>query len=92
MKDLFPPYADRAIFVAADIDPSETVAMVSNYERTMGFPWTYAIADRDVLVKLNVIQTDTKYLVSREGVIVYQGGWGVHDASTWRPALDKLVL
>ena len=25
--------------------------MVRDYERTMGFPWTYAIADRDVLVK-----------------------------------------
>ncbi len=92
LKDLFPRYASQAAFIAADIDPSETETMVRDYERTFGFPWTFATAERSVLEKLNVTQTDTKYLVDRDGIIVYKSGWGAHDETVWRSALDKLVL
>jgi hypothetical protein len=88
---VFPPYADRVAFIAADIDPSDTVDMVRAYEQSKGFSWTYALAPRQTLEKLNVTETDTKYLVRRDGVIVYAAGWGRHDAATWRAALEELT-
>jgi hypothetical protein len=78
-------------FIAADIDPAETTAMVRDYRKTTGFNWTYTIADAATVERFNVLRTDTKFAVDRRDVITYQGGYGGEDATTWQAIFDKLV-
>jgi hypothetical protein len=65
--------------------------MVRDYQKTTGFPWTYAMGNPKSIQSLNVISTDIKYVVDRNGVITYQGGYGVEDAKTWTKLLQGLV-
>jgi hypothetical protein len=91
VNGIFPPYAGQVSFVAADIDPLETPAMVRDYQKTTGFNWTYAMADVATVQRFNVLRTDTKFAVDRRGVITYQAGYGGEDAKTWQAIFERLV-
>ncbi len=77
--------------IAVDIDPSETSAMVVDYAKTTGFPWSYAMGDPQMLQRFKVLQTDTKFAVDSRGVITYQAGSVGEDAKTWQGILQKLA-
>ena len=78
-------------FIAVDIDPSETPAMVVDYAKSNGFPWTFAMGDAPTLQRFKVLQTDTKFVVDSRGVITYQAGSVGEDAKTWQGILQNLV-
>jgi hypothetical protein len=91
LKDVYPAYADKLSFLAVDIDPDETVAMVRDYRTSTGFPWTYAMGDASILQRFRVTQTDIKFGIDGRGIITYQAGYGAEDAQTWKPIFDRLV-
>jgi hypothetical protein len=91
LSSLYPRYAGQVSFIAADIDPTETPAMVRDYQKTTGFNWTYVMADAATVERFTVLRTDTKFAVDRRGIIIYYGGYGGEDAPTWKSVLDTLV-
>ncbi len=90
MKEIYPRYAGRANFVAAGIDPTEGPEILRTYQQDNGYPWTVALADRDVLERYNVISTAIKFAIDRQGIITFQGGYGVVDAATWEQVFEEL--
>lgn len=65
--------------------------MLRAYKQSQGYPWTVALAGRDVLQRYNVVSTSIKYAVNRDGIIVHQRGYGVEDAQTWERVFRELL-
>lgn len=62
-------------FVAIGIDPTEGPDVLQAYRDAMGYPWTVALGEREVLERYGVVSTAIKYGVDRQGVITFHRGW-----------------
>ncbi len=65
--------------------------MLRAYADSNGYPWTVTLGEREVLESYGVTSMATKFAVDRQGVIAFERGYGVLDASGWEGVLEDLV-
>lgn len=78
-------------FLAVGIDPTEGPDVVRAYVEANKYPWRSALGNPDTLVAYNVNSTAIKYAINRQGVISFQGGYGVEKDETWTKIFEGLV-
>ena len=91
VKNVYPKYADKVIFLAIDLDTSETAQYIEQYKNTMGMEGIdFAPGNAKVLSDYQITHTTTKYAVGSNGVILYKGS-GVFDEQQWETLFNALV-
>jgi hypothetical protein len=78
-------------FLAVGIDPTENAAVLQRYQQQQGYPWPAAVGNREIIEAYRVISTSIKYGIDRDGVVVYQRGYGTPPESEWRALLERLA-
>lgn len=89
-KTIYPLYEDKVAFVAVDLDSNEKAEIIKRYVQENGFVGDFAIAHAKVLRDYNVRYTTTKYVIDKEGKIVYAGS-GPLKENEWKIMFDTLL-
>ena len=91
VKNVYPKYADKVIFLAIDLDTSETASYIQQYKDAMGLEGiNFATGNGRVLSDYQITHTTTKYAVGRNGAILYKGS-GVFNEQQWEVLFNTLV-
>jgi len=91
LQTIYPAYADRLGFVAVGVDPAEGADLLRKTAASRGYSWPIAKGSPEMLKTFGVLTTSTKFAVDRSGIITYQAGYGVGDATTWRKVFEGLT-
>lgn len=82
---------DRIRIVVVFIDPTDPPAALVDWRQRFGRPeWDVALDGERMTRDFRVQYLDTKYLLDREGNIVYTDVVML-DPNVWRPAIEKVV-
>ena len=68
-KSIYPKYKDKVLFIDVDVDLTEPEEAIRDFRDSNGYPVTFAIGNKDVLVNYKIISTSTKYGI-KDGIIV----------------------
>ncbi len=90
-KDIFPNYADKAAFIAIDLDLNENADLIRKYKEKMGLRnIEFAEGNKRILSDYSIIYTTTKYAIGKNGEIIYKGS-GVFTKEQWEVLLNGLA-
>ena len=90
MKDVYPEFADRVAFIAVGQDPTESLELLEKTRKQRDYPWPVAEPDRNLLLKLRVLQESTKIALDARGVIIYRRQ-GSGDKEEWTEVFRELA-
>ena len=88
-KNIEDAYKDNVEFISVGMDLNENNEMLEKYRTANGRPGSFAMGNVDMLKDYSVLYTTTKYVISREGVILYKSS-GVLSADNWKVIFDSL--
>ncbi len=91
LKNVYPDYADRVLFIGIGQDPSESARDVREYAEDNGYPWGMAPYDGSVILDYRVIQQSSKVAVNGAGVITFRDGYGKLSTGEWRDVFEELI-
>ncbi|MBI2145526.1 TlpA family protein disulfide reductase [Candidatus Woesearchaeota archaeon] len=90
-KAVYPEYNGRVNFLAIDLDPKESTAVIAAYQKKSGLDdLLFAPANIEVLQDYGISATTTKFAIDRNKTILWRGS-GEVDEKTWRIILDGLA-
>lgn len=89
-KDVYPEYKDKVAFVAVDLDVNENAQLIGSYKKRNGFLGDFAPGTRKILLDYSITSTTSKYLISKDGIIVFKSS-GEVSKETWRKLFSALV-
>jgi peroxiredoxin len=69
-KSVYPKYKDKVMFIDVDVDLTEPEEAIRAFRDSNGYPVTFAVGNKDVLVNYKIISTSIKYGI-KDGIIVY---------------------
>lgn len=91
VRNVYPNYADKVIFLAIDLDPNENAELINNYKNRKNLQGIdFAEADINVLSNYGITHTTTKYAIGKNGLIMYKGS-GVFNEQQWDILLSGLA-
>ena len=85
----FPAYGNTE-FISVSIDMNENAQTLDSYRKQYNRPGLFAPGNAEILNDYNVIYTTTKYVISKDGVILYKGS-GVLSSDNWKIIFDALA-
>ncbi|MEK7214434.1 MAG: hypothetical protein AAB289_02410 [Chloroflexota bacterium] len=77
--------------IVVGIDPGEGPEVLRAYASSNGYPWKVAQRNPELLERYRVTSTSTKYVVGKDGIIVYTASYGVGDVNSWRQLFERLA-
>ncbi len=91
-KQIYPEYKDKIEFVAMDLDAEEDAKTIEEFVKRYGFESlkNFALANEKTLVDYRLTQTSTKYLISRDGTVVFSHS-GATNTDGWKKIFDSLL-
>lgn len=91
-KQVYPAYEDKVEFIAVDMDLEEDAAMIRAFVEKHSFQplKNFALADQKMLVDYRITQTSTKYLINRDGVIIFTHV-GAISKEDWTKVFESLL-
>jgi thiol-disulfide isomerase/thioredoxin len=91
LKNVFPEYKDKLIFIAMDLDTTENAETIRQYMRAGGITGVdFTTGDLKVLSDFKVTSTTTKFALGADGSIIYKGS-GAFNEQQWSVLLDALL-
>lgn len=88
IEKVFPKFGG-AEFISVSIDLNENAEALEKYRTSYNRPGLFAPGNEAILKDYNVIYTTTKYVISKDGVILYKGS-GVLTSDNWKIIFDSL--
>ena len=88
MGKLYPQYPGVEL-LSMSIDPNDSRQMLQEY-KIKGRPGLFAQSNQDVLSNYNVVTTTTKYVIDRDGIIIYRG-IGPLAEENWKTIFDAVT-
>lgn len=91
-KQVYPNYADRIEFVAIDLDTEEDAQTIDAFVQQHGFGSlkNFAPANEKTLVDYRITQTSTKYIINRDGIVVFSHS-GATNTDGWKKIFESLL-
>lgn len=90
VKDVYPQYKNNVTYLLVDLDLKEGKDIIARYRDRNGFVGTFATGNAAILRDYAVTYTTTKYLISKDGIIL-RASSGEIDAGTWKRAFEALA-
>lgn len=73
LKSIYPNYQGKVNLLVEDVDVEENSSIIANEVSSRGYFGTYAIPNVPMLEAYKIYETSTKYVLSRNGTILYSG-------------------
>ncbi|MBI2971809.1 MAG: TlpA family protein disulfide reductase [Candidatus Aenigmarchaeota archaeon] len=91
-KQVYPAYANRIEFIAADLDLEENKEVIDAFVKRYGFEGfrNFALPQEQLLVDYRITQTSTKYLINRDGIVVFSHS-GATNTEGWKRIFESLL-
>ena len=90
MKEIQPKFASEVTFVAIDIGYRDSKEL-QVFAQKENHPWLVGLANREILVALDVKVQSTKIAIDADGVIVYKAGYGKGTNEEWLSVFETLT-
>jgi len=79
LKTLYPKYQDKVNFVVVDVDIEENAATIAKEVNSRGYLGTFTLASVPMLQNYKIYDTSTKYVLGRNGTILFSGSGEVNE-------------
>lgn len=91
-KQVYPAYAGRIEFIAADLDLEEDAQLIDAFVKRYGFEGfrNFALPQEKILIDYRITQTSTKYLISKDGTVIFSHS-GATNTEGWRKMFESLL-
>lgn len=79
LKTIYPQYQDKVNFVVVDVDVEEDAATIAKDVNSRGYFGTFTLAPVPMLQAYKIYDTSTKYVIGRNGTILFSGSGEIND-------------
>ncbi len=91
IRKAYPEYEGKVRLIAIDMDLSEDMSKVKEYENWIGLKSVeFAPGNLDILRSYGVAYTTSKYAIGRNGIILWKGS-GVINQTVWETLFEGLA-
>ncbi len=90
LKNIYPQYKDKVDFLAVDLDTTETIDQIKNYQQKNGYTWQFAPGNLDILQSYNIKSTTSKFGITPQQKITYLKA-GVINSAEWDSLFKSLI-
>lgn len=90
LKAIYPQYQDKINFVGVDVDVEETPQQIASDVNSHGFYGNFTIADVQMLQVYKIYDTTTKYVITRNGTILFAGSGEISN-DYWANLLNHAI-
>jgi len=73
LKSIYPQYKDKVNFVAVDVDIEEDAGTIAKDVNSRGYLGNFTLASVPLLQDYKIYDTSTKYVIARNGTILFSG-------------------
>ncbi len=90
LKTIYPQYQNQVNFIGVDVDVEENAATIKNNVAAQGFLGNYTVASVPMLQAYKIYDTTTKYVIGRNGTIIFSGSGEISD-QYWQNLFNQAI-
>lgn len=90
LKSIYPNYQSKVNFLVEDVDVEENSSMIANEVNSQGYYGIYLLPNVPMLENYKVYETATKYVIGRNGTILYSGA-GEISSEKWEELFNSAL-